>query len=120
LIRTVIKLLIALAFVNAAVRAGMTAWSHYELKDEAQQLILFGAGVPVAELSNQILEKAVELNVPLEPQNIDIDREGSRTVAYVSYTQPVEFFPTVIYPLDLSFSVEAFALNPAPANRSTP
>jgi hypothetical protein len=110
LIKTLVKLLIALAVVNAAARAGMTAWSYYQLKDAAQQLVLFGAGVPTAELSQQILAKAVELDVPLEPQNIDIGRERNRTVVHASYTQPVEFFPNFIYPLDLSFSVETFAV----------
>jgi hypothetical protein len=109
LIKTVVKLLIALAVVNAAARGGMTAWSHYQLKDAAQQLVLFGVRIPTAELSNQILNKAVELDVPLELQNIDIGREGNRTVVYASYRQPVEFFPNFVYPLDLSFSVEAFA-----------
>ena len=109
MIKTVIKLLIALAVVNATARGGMTAWSYYQLKDTAQQLVLFGAGVPTAELSQQILAKAVELDVPLEPRNIDIVRDGNRTVVYAAYTQPVEFFPSFIYPLDLSFSVETFS-----------
>jgi len=109
LIKTVVKLLIALAVVNAAARAGMTAWSHYQLKDAAQQLVLFGTRVPTAELSNQILDKAVELDVPLERRNIEVGRDGNRTVVYASYTQPVEFFPSFIYPLELSFSVEIFS-----------
>jgi hypothetical protein len=51
--------------------------------------------------------------VPLERRNIDISREGPRTVAYVSYTEPVEFFPSFTYPLDLSFMVEIFSVNPS-------
>lgn len=113
LIKTVVKLLIALAVVNAAARAGMTAWRHYELKDAAQQLILFGSNVPTAQISYLILDRAVQLDVPLEPENIDITRDGTRTVVYASYTKPVEFFPAFIYPLDLSFTVEALSLNPS-------
>ncbi len=111
--KTVIKLLIALAIVNAAARGGMAAFSHYQLKDAAQQLIVFGSTVPTAQISYLILDKAVELGVPLEPENIDISRQGSRTVVYASYTKPVEFFPAFIYPLDLSFTVEALSLNPS-------
>ena len=113
MIKTVIKLLITLAVLNAVARGGLTAWRHYELKDAAEQLILFGSTVPTAQISSQILDKAVELNVPLEAENIDISRDGTRTVAYVSYTKPVEFFPSFTYPLDLSFMVEIFSLNPS-------
>lgn len=109
MIKTAIKLLIALAIVNAAVRAGMAAWSYYQLRDQAQQLIVFGAAVPTTELSNDILVKAMELEVPLEPRNLDVHREGNRTFVNASYTQPVEFFPTFIYPVELSFSLDAFS-----------
>jgi len=111
LIKTVIKLLITLAVLNAIARGGLTAWRYYELKDAAQQLILFGNDVSMAQLSYLILDKAVELNVPLEPENVDISRVGNRTAAYVSYTTPVEFFPSFTYPLDLSFMVEVLALS---------
>lgn len=118
--KLVVKLLIALALVNAAARAGATAWSYYQLKDEASRLILFGAHVPTAELSSQILDKAVELGLPLEPRNIAIVREGDRTSVDASYTQPVEFLQTFIYPLDLSFSVEAFAMRPLSGSDTRP
>ena len=111
--KTVIKLLIALAIVNAVARGGIAAWGHFQLKDAAQQLIVFGSNVPTAQISYLILDKAVELDVPLEAENIDVSRQGSRTVVYASYTKPVEFFPAFIYPLDLSFTVEALSLNPS-------
>jgi hypothetical protein len=113
LIKTVIKLLIALAVLNAAFRGGLAAWSHFELKDAAQQLILFGSNVPTAQISYLILDKAVELDVPLEAENVDVSRKGNRTVVYASYTKPVEFFPSFIYPLNLSFMVEALSLSPS-------
>jgi len=117
LIKTVIKLLITLAVLNAIARGGLTAWRHYELKDAAQQLILFGNDVSMAQLSYLILDEAAELNVPVEPENIDISRVGNRTAVYVSYTTPVEFFPGFTYPVDLSFEVEVLALNPSNADK---
>lgn len=55
----------------------------------------------------------MELEIPLEPQDIDVHREGNRPFVNAAYSQPVEFFPTFIYPVDLSFSVDAFAVQPA-------
>jgi hypothetical protein len=113
LIKIVIKLLIMLAVLNAAFRGGLAAWGHYELKDAAHQLILFGANVPTNQISYLILDKAMELEVPLEPGNIDVTREGNRTTVSASYTKPIEFFPNFTYPIDLSFTVESFSLSPS-------
>ena len=110
MIKTVIKLLIVVAMLNALVRVGLVAWSYFQLRDEAQQLIVFGARTSTTELHNEIMAKAEELDVPLEPANLDVRRDGQRTYVSGSYTQPVELFPRFIYPLDLSFAVDTFAI----------
>jgi hypothetical protein len=112
LIKTVIKLVIAVAIINAAVRSGVVAWKYYELKDSAQQAVLFGGSTPTEQLRTEILDKAEELNVPLELDGIDVRRDGDRTVAYASYVQPIELLPTYMYPVDLSFTVEGFKSSP--------
>ena len=108
--KTIIKLLIALVIINAAARAGMAAWSYYQLKDAAQQIITFNPRTAPIELHNQILGRARELNVPLASENISVEREGTRTRADAAYVQPVELFPNYIYPMNLSFRVEAFSI----------
>jgi hypothetical protein len=107
--QTLIKLLITAAILNAAYRGGMAYWTFYQLKDFSQELIRFSFQSQPAELHDRILEKAVELNVPLQPENISVRRDlnGRRTLADASYVQPVEFFPSYTYPVPLSFSVEA-------------
>ena len=106
--KTIVKLLIALAIVNAAARGAMATWTFYQFKDSAQQLVIFGVNTAPAEIQNQILEKARELDLPLDPENVTIRREGARTWADAAYTKPVEFFPRYIYPIRFSFSVEGF------------
>ena len=108
--KALIKLLIAAALLNAAVRGGMAAWTYYQFKDRAEQLVVFGAGTSTAQLHNQILETAAELDVPVAPENITVEREGMRTRAEAAYVQPVEFFPNYTYPVNFSFRVEGFAV----------
>ncbi|MSO29429.1 MAG: hypothetical protein EXQ48_00610 [Acidobacteria bacterium] len=109
--KTIIKLAIALAVINAAFHAGEAAWRYYQLKDATQQLITFGSQEHTTELHNRILQKATELQVPLLSENVAVHREGTRTFVDASYTQPVEYFPNQVYPVNLTFSVEAFSLN---------
>ena len=105
--------------LNAVARTGSVAWKYYQLKDEAQRLVLFGAGVSTGELQEEILNKAEELAVPLERQDIDVRREANRTVVNAFYTHPVEYFPNFTYPLDLSFSVEALGVRAPTADEVT-
>lgn len=114
------KLLIAGAVLHAVVRAGLLYWSHYQLKDAAQQALIFGAGVPEGELQNEILRKAADLEIPLAPEDVVVTRQGQRTTAAASYVQPFEYLPTLTYPVRLSFEVDALAVRPLTAKDTLP
>jgi hypothetical protein len=105
--KTIIKLLITAAVLNACVRCGIVAWHYYQLKDATQQMVTFGANVAPNTLHNQIVEKAMEMALPVAPENVDVQREGNRTTATVKYMQPVEVFPRYTYPVDFGFTVDA-------------
>ena len=109
--KTIIKLLIAAAVVNAVVRTGSAALDYYQFKDAAQQIVLFGADVTLDQVRDQILRKAKDFDVPLAPDALNVRRDGTLTVADATYTKQVEVFPRYIYPLTFSFSVDARALN---------
>ena len=108
MIKTILKLVIVVIILNGLFRTAMLAWDYFQLKDEAQQLAVFGAGTSTEELHNRIMSKAQELDVPLQPENLYVTRDGGRTVVIASYQQPLEYFPSFVYPMDLSFNVEAF------------
>ena len=109
--KTVIKLLIAIAILNAVARVGLVTMKYYEFKDAAQQLMTFGGDASPGELQNQILEKAMTLDVPLTIDDIEVVRNGKVTTATASYTEDVEVFPSYKYPIDFRFSVEGLKLS---------
>lgn len=113
MIKTVLKIALALAIINAAFHVGDVAWRYYQLKDATLQLITFGPQVHTNELHNRIVQKAVELRIPLPPENIAVHREGNRTFVEGEYTQPIEYFPNQVYSLDMKLFVENYSLNPA-------
>ena len=109
--KTIVKLLIALAIANAAVRVGLAAARYYQLKDASQEILTFGAQTSPDELRNAIFRKAQSLNVPLGLEQVEVARDTfSRTTARASYTEGVEVFPSFTYPIDFRFSVEGVAL----------
>lgn len=113
--KTLIKLLIVAAVLHACARGAMAAWDYYQFKDAAYQTILFGAGQPVGLLQEQILRRAAEFQVPVQAENVQVTRDGPRTMAQASYTQPVEFLPKYAYPVKFSFTVDALSVRPVTA-----
>ncbi len=108
--KTVVKLLVAAAILNATVRGGMATWDHYQLKDAAHRVLLHGAGSPPERLHTEILSRATALRLPLRSGDLVVQREGMRTVAHATYVQPIELFPRRHYPISFSFEVEALAI----------
>jgi hypothetical protein len=108
--KTVIKLLIAAAIVNAAYRGGSVAMKYFQFKDTVERMVLFGQSESVGELNSQILEEAEKQSVPLDSDGVSVTRDGARTVADVAYSETVELFPRYFYPVDFSFTAEAFGL----------
>ena len=108
--KTIIKLIIAAVLVNAAYRGGSVFLKYYQFKDETQQMILFGQAETVQALSSQILGEAMKRDIPLDDDGVNVTRQGMRTVAEISYTEPVELFPRYSYPVAFSFSAEAYGV----------
>lgn len=111
MIKTIFTTAIAVTILNAVGHAGMAAWRYFQVKDQAQQLILFGSNVPTADLEYQISQIAEEFDVPIASDDIVVTRQGARTVAEAYFTMPVEVFPRIFWPIDLSFMVESFSLS---------
>ena len=108
--KAVIKLVIAALLANAAYRSGSVFLKYYQFKDETQQMILFGQGQSESELTSQIMGEASKRGVPLDDEGLTVSREGARTVAEVEYTDSIELFPRFFYPVDFSFSAEAYGV----------
>src|SRR4029079_1148731 len=104
--KTVIKLLIAAAIINATARVGMAAARYYQLQDQSQERVTVGGNAVPGELQNEILLKAEELQLPLASDDILVTREGLRTTASAAYTASVELFPNYKYPIRFQFKVE--------------
>lgn len=107
--KTILKLLIAAIVINGTARAGYASVQYFQFKEAAQQAVLFGAGTPTADVRRVILERAYELELPVQPDNVLVRRQGGRTWADASYSQSVELFPNQPYPVNFSFSVESYS-----------
>jgi hypothetical protein len=118
--KTIVKLVIVAAVVNATVRIAAASWQHYQFEDATQQVLLFGRSATEAQLHEQIAQRAVDFDIPIDPADIEVVRETTRTLARASYTRPVELLPRYLYPMSFSFEVDTLAVNPATVDEVLP
>jgi hypothetical protein len=118
--KTVLKLVIAVALLNAVVRGADSVWNYYQLKDAAERALLFGAQRTSQQVHQQIMERALELQLPLKPEDLFIRWATGRRIAEASYTQQVEFLPNYPYPVEFSFNVNTVVVGTPPDNDDYP
>ena len=118
--KTLLKLLIAAAFLNAVARGAVAYWDFYQLKDAAERALLFGSSSTSEQLYTQVLERAVELELPLAAEDLSVTWRGNRRIIEASYTQPVEFFPRYSYPIPFSFNVDTLVAGVPPRDDDYP
>jgi hypothetical protein len=118
--KTVLKLVIAAALLNAVVRGADSTWKYYQLKDAAERALLFGSSSTSERVHAQIMERAMELRLPLRPEDLRVHWKTGRRLADASYTQEIEFFPNYRYPVVFSFNVDTVAVGTQPENDDYP
>jgi hypothetical protein len=112
---TIIKLALVLAVLNALFQGAHATWAHYGLSDDARQVVLFGSQLTTDDVRDRIVAKAAERELPLQPEDLQIERVNQRTIADGHYTNQVEFFPGFRYPVTLSFKVDETVVKPPTA-----
>jgi hypothetical protein len=105
-VKTILKLLIVVAIGHAAIRTGMVYWEHFQLEDQAQQLVLFGWRQSPEQLHDEILDFAERTGVPLDSEELLVERDGELTTASATYARPIDVLPMYTYTAHMSFNVE--------------
>ena len=107
--KTIISLLVAALVVNACVRAGESAWRHYQLEDVVEQEMRFGENKTTSMLRKKVLQLATDHGVDLGPEDIQIDASRTETSVYIAYAEDIPLIPrlyTKTHAYEVSLSVQ--------------
>jgi len=107
-LKTIIKLLVAAVILHAAWRVGSTFLTYYRFEDRLQQAAQFGGSRPVAEVREQAVKAAGELDVPIEPEAIIVRKSDREIFIDASYVDQLQLFPGYYYPWEFTLSVKAW------------
>ena len=103
--KLILQLLIVALLLNACYRAASAAWRYYEFKDAVEQVTRFGGAENVPALTERILELAEAHEVPLEPVDLSVGRDGTLTTVSAAYFDYVELVPR-LYTREHLFEVD--------------
>ena len=105
-----LTLVVVAAVLNGAYQMGMDEYRYSQLKDSVHSMLSLGKDTPVEELKQRMLQKAVELKLPVSEDKVTVSREGVRTTVSVSYDSAPEPFPGYKSPRTHSFTDEIAAI----------
>lgn len=90
---TILTLAIVAFMVYEGYKFAPVLFAQYEFKDAVVEEAKFSRGKTVASMQRALLEKARELNLPIEASNIQITLRGTATRVQVQYRLTVEWLP---------------------------
>lgn len=90
---TLIKLVIAALILNAAARAGLTAFEHYQFTDAAHEAMVFAPNASDKQLVQAVARIAREHGVPVTEDEIDLRHQGFDIIIELSYAKDVNLVP---------------------------
>jgi hypothetical protein len=114
---TLIKFVIAVLILNAAARAGVAAFEHYQFTDAAHEAMVFAPNASDSQLVSVVAKIAHDHNVPLTEDEISLRHNGPDIVIEFSYDKDVVLVPGTFskrWTFSPSLSVRSLRLVPAP------
>lgn len=119
--KLLLKLAIVALLANAAFHVGTEYLAYVKFRDAVRDAAIFKAKTD-PDLMARIASLAEQYDVPLDQDNVAIDRQGVRVAVSGWYDKPIELAPSYQYPWHFSFELDvtsqAAALPPAPAPRN--
>ncbi len=129
MVKTLIKIALALLVLHGAFRIGNAYWTFYRFEDGLQELAQFGDRKSEAQLCDGALHTAATGGVPIDPAQLFVRlgsaapyncktgptapesgamQPASQLAIYGTYTEQVQFLPGYYYPWDFAPDVKVW------------
>lgn len=105
MVRNVIRLVVVVLVVHAAVKIGPIFWTHFKFRDSVHDLAMFSVKRTEREVLERVMDIAARMDVPLSRDDVSVRKDKQTTIVAASYRAQLEYFPKRYYPWDFSFEV---------------
>lgn len=112
MIRSLLKLVVAILFANALWHVSSAYISHYRFDDAVSDLATHAGARSDEQLKDRVVELAVQHDEPLDAESIAIRREEHHTYISGAYTKPVAVLPGYELRWPFTLKVDGFVIVP--------
>ncbi len=110
MIKLLFKLVVVALLANAAYRIGSEYLTYVRFRDSIRDAAMFKAKNDT-DLMARILDLATQYEIPIEEENISIDRQERRVNVEGWYDKRIEVVPNYEYPWHFGLSLEVMGPN---------
>lgn len=93
--KTLFQIGVALILLTASVQGARAAFKHYQFVDAIQEAMLFASSRTEDQIADRVLELAADHEIPLEPDNVSVQRAPYQITIDAPYTDTVNILPGV-------------------------
>ena len=86
--KLLIKLALLCLIINGAYQVGSAYVTHYQFRDDVQQVVQFSGNKEDAWVHDRIVDLATQYDVPVSEKAIEINNDRSHTKITIYITQP--------------------------------
>ena len=116
--KTIIKLLIAVALANALYHVATAYLSYFQFKDAVDELATHTTGTD-AQMKDKVAELATKYDEPVDPDAITIRHEVQHVFIETSYAKDVQLFPGYVRKWPFEMKVDGYVIVPQRLQEST-
>jgi len=112
LIKAGIKLGIAALVANATWHVYLAYSAHFRFRDSVEHAAQVRGNQTDDELREAMVDLAAENDIPIEPDEIVVKREGISTLVKAEYKRDIDLLPGRPYPWSFSFQLSTYPMLP--------
>jgi hypothetical protein len=104
--KLVIKLAIIAAIAHAGIKIIPEFWTYLRFKDRMEETARYAFRATEVQIHAKANKIAMQLEVPLDGEEIVVTRAGQRVTIDTHYTAQLEYLPTKFYPYEFIIHVD--------------
>jgi hypothetical protein len=108
LIKAGIKLGLAALVANATWHVYLAYSAHYKFRDSVEHAAQVRGNQTDDQLHEAMVDIAAENDIPIEPDEIVVKREGISTLVKADYKRDIDLLPGRPYPWSFSFQISTY------------
>jgi len=116
MIKSIVKIVVAIAIANALWRSASAYLSYYRFQDAVSELATHSGERTDGQIKEKVAELAATYDEPLDADAVTVRREEHHTYIDGSYTKPVALFPGVEFQWPFALKVDGFVIVPTKAS----